>query len=53
MTTSITINKWRPIFVEWITDQIDEETFYQRQEEEFAAGAERYEAILKEQTHSE
>lgn len=45
--------KWRPIFVEWITGQIDEETFFIRQEEEFAAGAARYEAILKEQMESE
>jgi len=42
-------NKWRPIFVEWMTGQIDEETFFKRQEEEFAAGADRYEAVLKEQ----
>ncbi len=42
--------RWRPVFVEWITGQIDEETFFQRQEEEFAAGAQRYEEILKEQT---
>ena len=42
--------RWRPVFVEWITGRIDEETFFQRQEEEFAAGAQRYEEILKEQS---
>ncbi len=42
--------RWRPVFVEWITGQIDEETFFVRQEEEFAAGAQRYEEILQEQT---
>ena len=41
-------NKWRPIFVEWMTGQIDEATFFKRQEEEFAAGAARYEVVLKE-----
>ena len=35
-----------------MTGQIDEETFYVRQEEEFAAGATRYEEILNEQTGS-
>jgi hypothetical protein len=44
--------KWRPIFVAWLTGQIDEETFYQRQHEEFAAGAARYEEIVKEQAES-
>lgn len=42
-------NKWRPIFVEWITGQINEDTFFKRQEEEFAAGATRYAAVLKEE----
>ena len=42
--------RWRPVFIEWITGQIDEATFYERQEEEFAAGAQRYEEILEEQT---
>ncbi len=42
--------RWRPVFIEWITGQIDEATFYERQEEEFAAGAQRYEEILQEQT---
>ena len=45
-------NKWRPVFIEWITGQIDEETFYVRQEEEFSAGAQRYEEILQEETSS-
>jgi ABC-type glycerol-3-phosphate transport system substrate-binding protein len=37
---------WRRIFVEWITGQIDEETFLAREDEEGDAGAARYEATL-------
>jgi len=44
--------KWRPIFVAWLTGQIDEETFFERQHEEFAAGAGRYEEIIAEQAES-
>jgi hypothetical protein len=37
---------WRRLFVSWITGQMSEETFFARQEQEFADGAARYEATL-------
>lgn len=37
---------WRKLFVAWMTGQIDEATFFDRQEQEFADGAARYEASL-------
>lgn len=39
-------NNIRSVFVAWATGQIDDDTFFQRQEEETAAGAARYEATL-------
>jgi maltose-binding protein MalE len=39
-------NNMRSIFVAWATGQIDDATFFQRQEEETAAGADRYAATL-------
>jgi len=38
---------WRKIFVDWITGQIDEATFFRRQQQEFEEGAARYEESLK------
>jgi len=37
---------WRKVFVDWITGQIDEETFFERQQQEFEEGAARYEETL-------
>jgi hypothetical protein len=39
-------NEIRKIFVAWMTGQMDEETFFERQQEETAAGAERYAASV-------
>jgi hypothetical protein len=40
-------NEVRKIFVAWMTGQMDDETFFKRQQEEMAAGADRYEAAIK------
>jgi hypothetical protein len=37
---------WRKLFVAWMTGQMDEATFFDRQEQEFSDGAARYEASL-------
>jgi ABC-type glycerol-3-phosphate transport system substrate-binding protein len=41
-------NELRKIFVAWVTGQMDDETFFDRQQRETAAAADRYEASLKE-----
>ncbi len=40
-------NEVRKLFVAWATGQMDDETFFRRQHEETAAGADRYEASIK------
>lgn len=42
-------NTWRKIFMAWITGQIDRETHFARQEQEWQEASARYEAVLKEQ----
>ncbi len=37
---------FRKVFVSWVTGQIDEATFFDREQQEFADGAARYEASL-------
>ena len=38
---------WRPLLVSWVLGDIDEETFFARQQQEYEDGADRYEADLK------
>lgn len=40
-------NETRKLFVAWATDQMDDATFFKRQQEETIAGANRYEEALK------
>ncbi len=44
-----TFNEVRKLFVAWATDQMDDETFFRRQQEEMMAGANRYEEAVKAQ----
>jgi maltose-binding protein MalE len=39
-------NEVRKVFVAWMTDQMDDETFFQRQQDEMTAGANRYEEAV-------
>lgn len=41
-------NEVRKVFVAWMTGQMDDEAFFKRQQEETAAGADRYEAAINE-----
>ncbi|NLE46430.1 MAG: hypothetical protein GX620_17075 [Chloroflexi bacterium] len=43
-------NELRKIFVAWATDQIDDETFFERQEQETKDGADRYAAAIEANT---
>jgi len=42
-------NETRKLFVAWATDQMDDETFFKRQQDEMVAGANRYEEAVKAQ----
>jgi len=44
-----TFNEVRKLFVAWATNQMDDDTFFRRQQEEMMAGADRYEAAVKAQ----
>lgn len=43
-------NETRKLFVAWATDQMDDETFFARQQEETVAGANRYEEAIEAQS---